>query len=188
MMVVYSLTLKPRPPYSLGILIRKAPSRRRPSTTSEGYSPVSSIATGSTFSRRNRRSSSWNVLNSGRSSAVAGKGWMWSRRKFPRNSSRRNVRPAHSFSRDSSAIFRDSCSLVARAWVRVGAGPSGWGFVWSLPGYLTATATREGTVPQGDRRDSNPRWRGRRPGHRRLRGQLAPRNSQQEEARLALTG
>src|SRR5215831_4434096 len=153
MMVVYSLTLKPRPPYSLGILIPKAPSFRRPSTTSEGYSPVSSIATGSTFSRRNRRSSSWNVLNSGRSSAVAGKGWMWSRRKFPRNSSRRNVRPAHSFSRDSSAIFRDSCSLVARASVAVTAGYLLVGFrlvVASVgPRHLTVTATREDTVPHG---------------------------------------
>src|SRR6266481_1533579 len=52
MTVVYSLTLKPRPPYSLGILIPKAPSLLRPSSTSSGYSPVSSMATGSTFSRR----------------------------------------------------------------------------------------------------------------------------------------
>src|SRR5262245_32152029 len=42
---------------------------------------------------------------------------MWSRRKFPRKSSRRKVRPAHSFSRDSSTIFRDSSSLVSRASV-----------------------------------------------------------------------
>src|SRR5262245_39319066 len=101
---------------------------------------------------------------------------MWSRRKFPRKSSRRNVRPAHSFSRDSSAILRDSCSLVARASVAVTAVPPR-GFVQSSRRrHCTVTATREGTVRPGapplrlcsDERDRFPRNEPRSPANRTL--------------------
>ena len=48
----YSTCVSPSPPYSLGILMPKAPRRRRPSSTCAGYSPVRSISAASTWSRR----------------------------------------------------------------------------------------------------------------------------------------
>jgi hypothetical protein len=50
MILQYSDTVKPRPPYSFGIFMPKAPSLRRPSRTCSGYSPVWSIAALSTCS------------------------------------------------------------------------------------------------------------------------------------------
>src|SRR5262245_46118061 len=44
---------------------------------------------------------------------------MRGRRKFPRNSSRKKVRPAHSVSRACSATCRDSCSVVVDAFASV---------------------------------------------------------------------
>src|SRR5206468_11281171 len=78
---------------------------------------------------------------------------MWSRRKFPRKSSRRKVRPAHSFSRDSSAIFRDSCSLVSLASValRTVAPGRAWAIYQPRRGkhQLTIGGRDEGTGPAG---------------------------------------
>ncbi len=52
----YSTWLRPSPPYCFGILMPKAPSRRSPSITCCGYSPVRSISAASTSSRRKSRS------------------------------------------------------------------------------------------------------------------------------------
>ena len=53
MILPYSTWSKPRPPYSFGIFMPKAPSLRRPSITGSGYSPVTSICSESTCSVRN---------------------------------------------------------------------------------------------------------------------------------------
>ena len=50
----YSPFVNPSPPYSFGIFMPKAPMWRRVSITASGYSPVASISTESTSSRRNR--------------------------------------------------------------------------------------------------------------------------------------
>ena len=48
MTLAYSTFVNPSPPYFLGIFIPKAPSRRSPSSTSGGYSPVASMRIEST--------------------------------------------------------------------------------------------------------------------------------------------
>ena len=107
----YSTWEKPRPPYSAGIFMPKAPSRFSPSTTSFGYSPVASISPGLTRSRRKARSLSKNAVNSGRSLVASGIGRMRCIWRFPRKISFRKLGSFHSACRAASATRRDSRSL-----------------------------------------------------------------------------
>src|SRR5262249_35406825 len=108
----YEYCESPRPPYSVGILMPKAPRRLSPSMTEGGTLPVSPVSSASTSSRRKRSSAS----RKGRarfSSSGSGSGWGWMspRSSRPRNSSRTNDGCAHSVSREASAIALASPSL-----------------------------------------------------------------------------
>ena len=108
----YSRCVKPRPPYSVGIFIPKAPIAASPWMTDGGILPSRSIASGSTFSARKRSSLSMNARNSGRSGGAAGNGWTRSRRKLPRKICFRKDGAFHSASRASSATRRASSALT----------------------------------------------------------------------------